>query len=121
MTDVVTKHKPNRERTFAMLCHLLGLCSYVGIPFGHILGPLVMWLLKKDEFVLVDKEGKEALNFQISMSIYFIVSGVLCFILIGFLFLAIAVVVHIALTIIASIKINNGESYIYPLTIRFLK
>jgi len=58
------------SRNWAMGCHLAVLAVYMGIPFGNILGPLIIWLVKKDEFPLVDEQGKESLNFQISMLIY---------------------------------------------------
>lgn len=109
------------EKTWAMLCHLTALSGYIGVPFGNILGPLIIWLIKKDEMPVIDTQGKESLNFQISITIYALVSGLLCVILIGFLLLAILIIAQIVLTIIASLKANNGEFYHYPLTIRFIK
>jgi uncharacterized Tic20 family protein len=107
--------------TWGMLCHLTTLSGFVGIPFGHILGPLIVWLMKKQEFPFVDAQGKEALNFQISMMIYIIVAILLCFVLIGFLVLPVLLLVDLICVIIASVKANGGESYRYPITIRFLK
>ena len=66
-------------------------------------------------------QGKECLNFQISMLIYIIISGILTLILIGFAFLVILYVMNIILTIIAAIKANEGVTYRYPLTMRFIK
>ena len=66
-------------------------------------------------------QGKECLNFQISMLIYIIISGILTLILIGFAFLVILYVLNIILTIIAAIKANEGVTYRYPLTMRFVK
>ena len=108
------------ERTAAMLCHLTALAGVI-IPFGNLLGPLIVWLVKRDESPLVDREGKESLNFQISMSIYAIVSSLLILLLIGIPMLVIVGLVDIILTIVASVKTANGESYTYPLTIRFLR
>ena len=113
--------KEKQEYTWGMLCHLTALCMFIGIPFGHILGPLVIWLIKKDEDPFVDSQGKESLNFQISMTIYGIVAGFLCLIFIGFILLAALAVAEIILVIMASVKTSNGESYQYPFTIRFLK
>jgi hypothetical protein len=59
----------SEERNWAMTCHLASFAGYV-LPLGNIIGPLVAWLMKRDEFPLVDDQGKEALNFQISMTIY---------------------------------------------------
>ena len=106
---------------WAMLCHLSSLSLYIGIPFGNILGPLIIWLMKKDEYPLVEKNGKESLNFQISFTIYAIICGLLIFAVIGFILLPTLVVIQLVLTIIASIKTSDGEQYSYPLTIRLIK
>lgn len=108
-------------RLWGMLCHLSALCTYIGIPFGNVLGPLVIWLVNREQMPFVDDQGKEALNFNISMLIYGIVCALLIFVLIGILLLIILGLAHIILTIIAAIKANNGEAYRYPLTIRFIK
>ena len=110
-----------QDKTWGMLCHLTALSLFIGIPFGNIIGPLVVWLVKKDEYPFVDEQGKESLNFQISMTIYAIVSLLLCMIVIGFFLLAAIVVVEFVLVIMASVKASNGESYTYPITIRFFK
>ena len=109
------------ERMWGMLCHLTALVFLIGIPFGNILGPLVIWLLKRHDMPLVDEEGKEALNFQISMTIYFIVSALLCFVLIGFLFMVPLIIANLIFTIIAAVKTSDGGKYRYPLAIRFFK
>ena len=70
------------DHTNAVLCHLLSLCGYVGIPFGNVLGPLIWWLFKKDSDPEVDLHGKESLNFQISVTIYLIAAGLLVFLFI---------------------------------------
>ena len=108
-------------RMWGMLCHLSALVGYVGIPFGHILGPLVIWLIKREGMPFVDDQGKESLNFQISMTIYGIVAGILCFVLIGIPLLILLLVADVVLIIIAAIKANGGEAYRYPFTIRLIK
>jgi uncharacterized Tic20 family protein len=114
-------HETNQEaRTFGMLCHLGALAGYV-IPFGNIIGPLIFWLLKRDQHPFVDQQGKEALNFQISVILYLIVSGILCLIFIGLLLLPIIGIASLVFIIIAGVRANSGESYRYPLTIRFIK
>lgn len=110
-----------QERMWGMLCHLTALVAFIGIPFGNILGPLVIWLLKRNEIPLVDEQGKEALNFQISMTIYAIVAGLLIFIVIGIPLLIGLAIANLVLVIIASMKVNNGEKYQYPVTIRLIK
>lgn len=104
-----------QERTFAMLCHLLGFFSF--------LGPLIIWLIKKDESALIDKNGKEALNFQISIAIYVVGLTVLAgvtFGLAGILIPAVFIFNYVMLTI-ATIKTNGGKDYQYPLCIRLIK
>ena len=106
---------PSKEaRTMAMLAHLLGIVT-------GFLGPLIIWLLKKDEDSFINDQGKEALNFQITIAIAMIVSGALMFICIGF-FTALAVAVaNLILCIMAGLKANEGISYRYPMTLRLIK
>jgi uncharacterized Tic20 family protein len=110
-----------QSNMWGMLCHLTALAGIIGIPFGNIIGPLVVWLVKKEEFPFVDEQGKESLNFQISMTIYAVVAGLLCFVLIGIPLLILIWLVDLVLIIIASLKANEGKSYRYPVTIRLLK
>ena len=109
------------ERNWAMFCHLSALSCFLGVPFGNVLGTLILWLVKKDELPVVDVEGKEALNFQLSMTIYTMVAFMLCFFLIGFLLVFPIIIANLVLVIVAAIKASNGEHYEYPFTIRFIK
>ena len=108
------------ERMWAMLSHLSALLVFTAIPFAHILGPLVVWFVKRDQYPLVDDQAKEALNFQISMTIYAVVATVLMFLVIGFLIWPVLAIGWLVLVILAGVKANNGERYRYPLTIRFV-
>lgn len=112
--------KDSQERSWGMLCHLSALSMFV-VPMGNILGPLLIWLIQKDKMPFVDEQGKEALNFQISVTIYLIGAGILCIILIGLPLLIGILIAQVVLTIIASIKVNNGEEYRYPFTLRFIQ
>lgn len=105
-------------RLWAMLCHLIALAGFV-IPFGNIIGPLVVWMIKREESPFIDYHGKEALNFQISMSIYIIAAAILVLIAIGILLLVALGIFGLIMIVIASMKANSGEKYRYPLTIRF--
>lgn len=120
-STVSTDPREKESRTWGMLCHLAAIVGFI-IPFpvGNVLGPLVVWLVKREEFPFVEEQGKEALNFQISMSIYMAVAGLItCFLFgIGYFALVIADVVLLA---IAASKASRGESYRYPLAIRFIK
>ena len=116
----------NDDTTWGMLCHISALAGFV-IPFGNIIGPVVVWVLKKDQSSFVDAHGKEAINFNISYTIYFvalaIIGFILTFILIGFLVFMLMPVLGLAvlvLMVIAAIKASKGEMYQYPFVIRFL-
>ena len=108
------------ERTWAMLSHFSVLCMFI-FPFGNILAPLIIWLIKKEEMSFVEDQAKEVLNFQISMTIYLLISGILCFILIGIPFVIGLVIFNVIITIIAGIKANDGISYRYPINLKLIK
>lgn len=112
--------KTKQAHTWGMLCHLSALSQVVGVPLGHLLGPLVVWLIKKDVYPYVDTQGRESLNFQISMSIYMLVAGALSFAFIGIPILIGLVLTDLIFVIVASVKASSGQIYRYPLTIRFL-
>ena len=88
---------------------------------GHILGPLVVWLIKRGDSPEIDAHGKESLNFQISMLIYDAIAAILCIFLIGIPILIALWVLNTVLVIIASVKAGEGKFYQYPFTIRFIK
>ena len=102
------------ERTWGMLCHLAGFAGYI-FPFGNIIGPLIVWSMKKDEYPMVADQGKESMNFAISILVYVLITLITVVVPI-----AIAVFA-IVMRIIACIRANDGEYYRYPLTIRFIK
>src|SRR5437660_6451891 len=104
-------------RIWNVLCHATALAGFFVPWAGHILGPLIVWLAKRTDSPEIDAHGKESLNFQISMLIYSLVSGVLCLILIGFLLLAILHLLNLVLVIVASIQASEGKLYRYPITI----
>lgn len=108
------------ERMWGMLTHLSAFSFFI-FPFGNILGPLIVWQIKKEEFPFVDDQGKEAVNFQISMTIYGIISTLLIVMIIGIALLAAVFITTFVLTIIAGIKANEGIHYRYPLVIRVIK
>ena len=113
-------HEVDKEsRTMAMLCHLSSFSGFI-IPFGNILGPLLIWLLKKESSSFVDDQGREAINFNITVMLAYIVSGILTLVLIGIFLLIVVFLIDVILTIIATIKANEGQAYRYPFNIRFL-
>jgi hypothetical protein len=107
-------------RTWAMLCHLTALSGFVGVPFGHILGPLVCWLIKRNEHPFVDDQGKEALNFQITLTIAAIVCIPLVFLIIGIPMLLAVAVLGVVFSIIGALKANEGVPYRYPFALRLI-
>ena len=116
---MTTPPLPDKDaRNWAMICHLAGLSGFV-IPFGNVLGPLIVWAIKKDEHPFVDEQGKEALNFQLSLTLYLIISAVLIVVLVGIFLLAVLCIFNLIMIVVASIKANDGVSFRYPLTIRF--
>ena len=111
---------PTREeRQWAMFCHLGALAGFVvAVPLAGIIVPLTLWLLRRNDYPLVDDQGKESLNFQISMIIYFIICIPAVFIFIGVLLMLMLVLFEIICVIVASIKASEGTPYRYPLCIR---
>jgi uncharacterized protein len=118
-TDPTALPTPD-ERTWGMIAHLSALAGFI-VPFGNILGPLVVWLVKREHSVFVAVEAKEALNFNITLAI----GGIVCFVLlqffIGVLFGAVLALFWLIMTIIAALKANEGIAYRYPFSLRPVK
>jgi len=112
---------PPEERTFGMLTHLAALAGLIGIPFANIIGPLIVWLIKKDTMPFADEQGKESLNFQITVTIALLCCIPLFLIIIGFLLMPAIGLAALIFVIIAAIKTSNGEHYRYPLSLRLIK
>ncbi len=111
---------PSDARVWGMLTHLIAFCGWI-VPFGHLLGPLVIWLIKKDQMPFVDDQGKESLNFQLTMTLATIVGGILMLVVVGFFLLIAIFVVDVVFVIIASVKANEGQFYRYPFCLRLIK
>lgn len=107
-------------KTMGMLCHLLALAGFV-IPFGTIIGPVVMWQVKRKDHPFIDDQGKEAVNFSITAMLAIIVGFLSLFILIGIILLPAIAIAWLVFVIIATIKANQGIAYRYPFAIRFVK
>jgi uncharacterized Tic20 family protein len=113
-------------RLWAMLCHLAALAGLFpfSVLFGFIIGPLVVWLMKKDTHPFVNDQGKEAINFQISMMIYASVAGLMTIIppfCIGPILASAIGIVDVVLAVVGGITANEGRPHRYPFTIRFIK
>jgi len=136
------------DTSHAALIHLSALSSYIGMPMGSILGPLIFWLIWRDQSSFIDEHGKEALNFNISILLYqilIVLIGIIMFIgsltgvavtegenllpllltLPGVWLLAgglgLLAIVRLVLIIVAAVKAGNGEIYHYPLSLRLIK
>lgn len=117
-------YKNQDEQLWSLLAHLSALLgflfSFLGFAGGFI-GPLIIWLIKKDQSYIVGESAKEALNFNITFTIYSIIAYFTVFLLIGFILVPIVYVVWIVFIIIGSVKAYQGQHYRYPLTFRFIK
>lgn len=113
--------KPSKEaRQWAMFCHLSALLG-IWIPFGTLIGPLVLWQLKRETDPFIDAQGKEALNFQITVAIASAISLLLMIVVIGFFLFGLVAIGALVLTIIGGVKANEGQPYRYPFTWRLVK
>ena len=113
--------KPSSEaRQWALIAHVSALLGFV-LPFGNLIGPLIVWQLKKDMDPFVDDQGKEALNFQITVTLMLVVCVLLMLVLIGILLAWVVGIAALVLVIIAAIKSNEGTAYRYPFCWRLIK
>lgn len=108
------------ERLWAMLTHLSALTGLFTVV-GSLAAPFIIWQVQKPKSAFVDFHGKEAVNFNITIAIAAAVSFLLFLLLVGLVLIWIVGAVWLVFTVIAAIKANNGESYRYPLSIRFIK
>jgi uncharacterized Tic20 family protein len=115
-----TSSTSSEVRTWSVLCHASALLGLFFHFFGHLLGPLLVWLIKRGDAPEIDANGKESLNFQLSMLIYDIIAGILCLVVIGIPILIALWILNTVFVIIASVRTSEGKSYRYPFTIRFL-
>jgi uncharacterized Tic20 family protein len=112
---------PREARNWAMGCHLMALVGLLGNGLGFVVGPLIVWLVKREDHPYVDEQGKEAVNFQLTMLGAAILAALSLFILVGFVLLPLVCVFDVVVTIIAGVKAANGEPWRYPLSIRIIK
>ncbi|MCL6704855.1 DUF4870 domain-containing protein [Pseudomonas sp. T1.Ur] len=113
--------QPSKEvRQWAMFCHLSALVG-IFIPFGSLIGPLIIWQIKRESDPFIDAQGKEALNFQITVAIAAAISLLLMIVVIGFFLFGLVAIGALVLTIIAGVKANEGQPYRYPFTWRLVK
>jgi uncharacterized Tic20 family protein len=107
-------------RTWCILAHATALVGFLVPVAGHIVGPLIVWLAKRQDSPEIDAHGKESMNFQISMLIWNVIAGILCLVLIGIPLLILLHILNIIFVIVATIQASEGKLYRYPLTIRLI-
>jgi uncharacterized protein len=130
-------------RNWAMLCHVSALLLFLGVPFGNVFGPLVVWMIKGKQSQLVDDQGREAVNFGITMTILYAmllvfavflvgipvvlailnkgVAAALAFLASAWMSVLVFPLVHFLLIVVGAICAANGEYHRYPFTIRFIR
>lgn len=121
MSELPTSPSPGlspQVRNWALGAHLSALIG--AVVWLAFLGPLVVWLVKRDEHPFIAAHATEALNFNLSVLLYSVVAAILAVVLIGIPILIGIAIAWLVLTILAAVKAVNGEEYRYPLTIRFI-
>lgn len=107
-------------RNWAMWCHLSALGGYV-VPMAGLIAPLVVWLSGRERDPFIDEQGKEAVNFRLTLVVYYLVSFALIFVVIGFFLLAAVGLFDLIMTIIAGVRAGSGEHFRYPLSLRMIR
>lgn len=107
------------DRTWGILVHAAAFAGFL-VPFGNILGPLLVWAIKKDESRFVDENGKQAVNFQITWTVLLFVAALSIFVLVGLILVPLVALAWFVLIVIAIIRASNDEVYEYPLTLELV-
>jgi uncharacterized protein len=107
-------------RNTAVATHLSTFAGLI-VPFGSVIGPLAVWLTRRDRDPFIDDTGREALNFGISIAIYGVVALVGALMLVGIPVLIAGVVAWVVLASLAAVKASQGQAYRYPLTMRLVR
>lgn len=108
------------ERNWALLAHLSAIAGVLLAGLGIVLGPLVVWLIKREDSAFVADQAKEALNFNITMLLGYIAGAVLIPVLVGLLILPVLGLLHLVLMIVAMIRASEGVRYRYPFALRLV-
>jgi uncharacterized Tic20 family protein len=109
----------DQENNWGMWAHISTFCSMI-VPLGNFIGPFVVWQLKKNESEFVADQAKEALNFQISLFIYMMISAILILVVIGIFLILGLMLFGFIMVIVAGVKANQGEFYRYPMCLRLI-
>ncbi len=121
MENTKTAQLTDKEiRTWAAITHIAAF-SFLVLPFGNIFGPLSIWIIKREHSPFIDFHGKQEVNFQISLTLYVFIAGILIFFLVGIPLLVLVFLLGFIIPIVAAVKSLNGEYYYPPMTIQFIK
>lgn len=112
---------PRDARRWASFCHAIALVGLLGNGIGFLLGPLIVWLIKRNDHPYIDRQGKEAVNFQITMFIAAAISALLILAFVGIGLLILVGLAMVIMPIIAAVRTSDGVEYRYPFAIRFIK
>lgn len=112
---------PKEERQWAALAHLSAFLILLVPVIGGLLGPLLVWIFRKDDMPFVRTQGREAINFQISVLVALAVSGLLLFVLVGLVLLPLVLLMNFVLIVVAAIQASDGRDYRYPFNLRLLR
>lgn len=122
MENALLENVEDRDaQRWAAICHLSALVGLLGNGIGFFLAPLIVWLIKRHDHPFINEQGKEALNFQITMLLAAAVSAVLMLVLIGFILLPVVLILMVIFPIVAAINASDGDHYKYPVSIRLIK
>ncbi len=109
------------ERTWAMIAHFSALATFIAPPIGGVLGPLVVWLAKREQSAFVAEAAKEAMNFNIAVLVGYLVCALLVFVFVGILLGAALFVFWLVMTVVAGIRASEGVHYRYPVSLRIVR
>ena len=118
--ETTTTSTSSSVRTWCILAHATALVGFFVPVAGHIVGPLIIWLAKRQDSPEIDAHGKESMNFQISMVIWNAIALILCLVVIGIPILILLHILNIIFVIVAAIQASEGKLYRYPLAIRLI-
>ncbi len=122
MSDPAAGPAPTEnERTWGMLAHLAALAGLLFPLVGNVVGPLLVWLNKREQSAFVAEQALESLNFNISVSIAAVVCAIATLVLVGFLLGIALCIAWLALTLVAAVRASEGVSYRYPFSLRLVK
>lgn len=110
----------DQERIYATWMHIAGLSGYV-IPFGNFLVPLILWIIKCRESHYIDQQGREVMNFQLTVTGYAILTVILTTVYIGWLLVPVVLLLHLAATIMGAVRTHEGRIFHYPVTLQIIR